>query len=138
MATYEDNSAEIRLDAQSVTDDDGVTVRMTEVDGDGDGFIGPSTPDGHDVRRNPFLLALWLGGTGLAILSILVSVIAAYRDLGQGFISSTSVEGMPLLFAVQPFAVPGLVLGTGAIIAALILQAIRWDRQRDGRRLSRR
>jgi ABC-type Fe3+ transport system permease subunit len=74
----------------------------------------------------------------LAILSILVAVIAAYRDLGQGFISSTSVEGMPLLFAVQPFAVPGLVLGTGAIIAALVLQAIRWDRQRDGRPLSRR
>ncbi|HEY8295324.1 MAG TPA: hypothetical protein VIG41_08305 [Micrococcaceae bacterium] len=133
MAAYEDNSAEIRADAQSATGDDGVTVRLTEVDG----FIDPSPPDGHDVR-NPFLLALWLGGTGLAILSILVAVIAAYRDLGQGFISSTSVEGMPLLFAVQPFAVPGLVLGTGAIIAALILQAIRWDRQRDGRPFSRR
>ncbi len=128
MAAYGDDSTEIRADAQSVVDGEGATVRMTEVDGEG--IIGPHAPYGQDVGRNPFMLALWLGGTGLAILSILVSVIAAYRDLGQGFISSTSVEGMPLLFAVQPFAVPGLELGTGAIIAALILQAIRWDRQR--------
>ncbi|HEV7166350.1 MAG TPA: hypothetical protein VGN49_00095 [Micrococcaceae bacterium] len=105
--------------------DDGAEVQITE----NDDRTTTGLPTGPGSAANPFLLALWLGGTGLAVLSILTEVVAAYRDLGQGFSSSTSTEGMPLLIAVQPFAVPGLVLGLGAVIAALILRAIRWDAQ---------
>jgi len=136
MACYGSGSAEFQADTQSAPDQDAV-VRMTEVDSPIPA-TGPSTatirtPAPVCAGRNPFVQALWFGGSAMAVLSILVTVLAAYRDLGQGFSTGTSAEGMPLLYAVQPFALPGMVLGVAGVMAALIFHAFSWEIRHRGR-----
>ncbi len=127
MKTYEGNVAS---NGSAETRDGSLPVQVTGVGGGLNSTPGPDRPADAATKFNPFLMALWLVGAGLPLVSILTSAVAANADLGRGFFNSTTSAGMAFLHAIQPFAVPCLMLGLAAIIAVLILHAVRWDRQR--------